>query len=31
LEKFFLDAGDNPNTTLTLEYTQDKYDVKIRK
>jgi hypothetical protein len=23
--------GDNPNTTQTLEYTKDKYNVKIRK
>jgi hypothetical protein len=25
------EAGDNPNTTHTLEYTKDKYNVKIRK
>jgi hypothetical protein len=24
-------TGDNPNTTQTLEYTKDKYNVKIRK
>jgi hypothetical protein len=24
-------AGDNPNTTWTLEYTKDKYNVKIIK
>jgi hypothetical protein len=23
-------TGDNPNTTQTLEYTKDKYNVKIR-
>jgi hypothetical protein len=25
------EAGDNPNTTQTLEYTKDKYNAKIRK
>jgi hypothetical protein len=24
-------AGDNPNTTQTLEYIKDKYNAKIRK
>jgi hypothetical protein len=26
-----LESGDNLNTTQTLEYTKDKYNVKIRK
>jgi hypothetical protein len=28
---FLLNPDDNPNTTQTLEYTKNKYNVKIRK